>query len=126
MEVVVCTIDIETNEVIAQRFFCANISYTNHSNHNSNNNNNNNGLKKRRSIIGSGTSSANAYLNMIKSYDYPEKELKRDLYGYPINSEPMEILVLQLKILMIIILATTMMLMVVLIMAPVVIYHHRN
>ena len=27
--VVVCTIDIETNEVIAQRFFCANISYTN-------------------------------------------------------------------------------------------------
>lgn len=89
--VVVCTIDIETNEVIAQRFFCANISYTNHSNHNSNNNNNNNGLKKRRSIIGSGTSSANAYLNMIKSYDYSEKELKRDLYGYPINSEPMEI-----------------------------------
>ena len=71
--VVVCTIDIETNEVIAQRFFCANISYTNHSNHNSNNNNNNNGLKKRRSIIGSGTSSANAYLNMIKSYDYSEK-----------------------------------------------------
>lgn len=82
--VVVCTIDIETNEVITQRFFCANISYTNNYNHN--------GMKKRGGGgNGGGTSSANAYLNMIKNYDYSEKELKRDLYGYPINSEPIEI-----------------------------------
>ncbi|EMG46505.1 hypothetical protein G210_3247 [Candida maltosa Xu316] len=70
--VVVSTIDEATTEVTSQRFFCANVS-----------------SKIDISDKNNSTSSANAYLNMIKSD--PVEDPKKDTYGYPINSNPIEV-----------------------------------
>ncbi|KAK6893609.1 Mitogen-activated protein kinase-binding protein 1 [Candida tropicalis] len=76
--VVVSTINTQNNEVLNQRFFCANISSNCDYNHDTCNSINNNSI-----------SSANAYLNMLRTENM--EEIKRDLYGYPINSEPIAI-----------------------------------
>ncbi|CCG24114.1 hypothetical protein CORT_0E05290 [Candida orthopsilosis Co 90-125] len=69
--VVVCKIDKETNSVVSQRFFCANSN------------------ESKLQSLQSGVSSANAYLNMIKT-DCTSEEVIRDEYGYPITSQPIE------------------------------------
>lgn len=79
--VVVSTINSHNHEVISQRFFCANISSKRDyfdSNHDTCNGINNNSI-----------SSANAYLNMIRNETV--EEIRKDYYGYPINSDPIAI-----------------------------------
>ncbi|KAG5418548.1 hypothetical protein I9W82_004076 [Candida metapsilosis] len=72
--VVVCKIDKETSTVVSQRFFCAN----------------SNESRLQQHPQSGGVSSANAYLNMIKT-DYTQEETLRDEYGYPIVTQPIEV-----------------------------------
>lgn len=72
--VVVCKIDKESNTVTNQRFFCANANES----------------RLQQLLLQLGSSTANAYLNMIR-LDNTQEEVMRDEFGYPIANQPIQI-----------------------------------